>query len=69
MQADLAKVGADLRDAVRAGSPAARAGRGDAGGASQRDQVRVQAAKPSAPGNAMADALKRAGFGVGKGSR
>ena len=62
------RIALTLRLDDEAGSQAARVGRGeggraDAGGASRRDQVRVQAAKPSAPGNAMADALKRAGFG------
>jgi uncharacterized protein len=53
--------------AVRTGR--AEGGRPDAGGASRRDQARVQAAKPSAPGNAMADALRRAGLAAGKGTR
>ncbi len=56
------RIALTLRLDDEAGSQAARGGRGDAGGASKRDQARVQAAKPSAPGNAMADALKRAGF-------
>jgi len=46
--------------------PARGGGRPEPGGASKRDQARVQSAKPSAPGNAMADALRRAGFGARK---
>jgi uncharacterized protein len=59
------RIGLTLRLDDQAGSQPARSGRSDGGGgASRRDQVRVQAAKPSAPGNAMADALRRAGFGA-----
>ena len=68
------RIALTLRLDDEAGSQAARAGRGeggraDAGGASRRDQARVQAAKPSAAGNAMADALLRAGLGAAKGKR
>jgi uncharacterized protein len=59
------RIGLTLRLDDQAGSQPARSGRSDGGGgASRRDQARVQAAKPSAPGNAMADALRRAGFGA-----
>ena len=60
------RIGLTLRLDDQAGSQPARLGRSDAGGsgASRRDQARVQAAKPTAPGNAMADALRRAGFGA-----
>ncbi len=63
------RISLTLRLDDQAGSQPARSGRSDGGsggggGASRRDQARVQAAKPSAPGNAMADALRRAGFGA-----
>ncbi len=59
------RISLTLRLDDQAGSQPARSGRSDGGGgASRRDQARVQTAKPSAPGNAMADALRRAGFGA-----
>ncbi len=59
------RISLTLRLDDQAGSQPARSGRSDGGGgASRRDQARVQAAKPAAPGNAMADALLRAGFGA-----
>lgn len=59
------RISLTLRLDDQAGSQSARSGRSDGGGgASRRDQARVQAAKPATPGNAMADALLRAGFGA-----
>ncbi len=59
------RISLTLRLDDQAGSQSARSGRSDGGGgASLRDQARVQAAKPATPGNAMADALLRAGFGA-----
>ena len=59
------RIALTLRLDDEAGKQPARAARSEGGGgASRRDQARVQAAKPSAPGNAMADALRRAGFGT-----
>jgi uncharacterized protein len=61
------RIGLSLRLDDEAGRQPARSARPETGGgASRRDQARVQAAKPSAPGNAMADALRRAGFGAGR---
>ena len=59
------RIALTLRLDDQAGAQPARGGRpeANAGGASRRDQERVQARKPEAPGNAMADALRRAGFG------
>ena len=59
------RISLTLRLDDEAGRQPARSARPEGGGgASRRDQARVQAAKPSAPGNAMADALRRAGFGA-----
>jgi uncharacterized protein len=59
------RISMTLRLDDQAGSQPARSGRSEGGGgASRRDQARVQAATPAAPGNAMADALRRAGFGA-----
>jgi uncharacterized protein len=59
------RISMTLRLDDQAGSQPARSGRSEGGGgASRRDQARVQAATPAAPGNAMADALRRAGFGT-----
>ena len=56
-----------LRLDDEAGKQPARSGRNEGGGgASRRDQARVQAAKPAAPANALADALRRAGVGSRK---
>jgi uncharacterized protein len=65
------RIALTLRLDDEAGGAAARTGRGEGsnGGASRRDQARVQTVKPSAPGNAMADALRRAGLGANKGAR
>jgi len=61
------RIALTLRLDDEAGKQPARGGsRPEAGGASKRDQARVQSAKPSAPGNAMADALRKAGFGTRK---
>lgn len=59
------RISLTLRLDDQAGSQPARSARTEGGGgASRRDQARVQAAKPAAPANAMADALRRAGFGA-----
>jgi uncharacterized protein len=59
------RIALTLRLDDEAGRPPARAARNEGGGgASRRDHARVQAAKPGAPANAMADALRRAGFGA-----
>jgi uncharacterized protein len=59
------RIALTLRLDDEAGKQPARGARNEGGGgASRRDQARVQAAKPAAPANAMADALRRAGFGV-----
>ncbi len=61
------RIALTLRLDDEAGKQPARGGsRPEPGGASKRDQARVQSAKPSAPGNAMADALRRAGLGTRK---
>ena len=61
------RIALTLRLDDEAGKQPARGGsRPEPGGASKRDQARVQSAKPSAPGNAMADALRKAGFGTRK---
>ncbi len=61
------RIALTLRLDDEAGKQPARGGpRPEAGGASKRDQAHVQSAKPSAPGNAMADALRRAGLGTRK---
>jgi uncharacterized protein len=63
------RIALTLRLDDEAGKQLARSARneggGGGGGASRRDQARVQASQP-APGNAMADALRRAGFGAGR---
>jgi uncharacterized protein len=56
------RIALTLRLDDQAGSQPARGGRSDSAAASPRDQARVQARKPEAPGNAMADALRRAGL-------
>ncbi len=43
--------------------------RAEGGGASRRDQASVQPGKAGSPGSAMADALRRAGFGPRNGGR
>jgi len=59
------RIALTLRLDDEAGKQSARAARSEGGGgASRKDQARVQTAKPAAPGNAMADALRRAGFGT-----
>ncbi len=59
------RIALTLRLDDEAGKQPARSARNEGGGgASRRDQARVQAAKPAAPANAMADALRRAGFGT-----
>ncbi len=60
------RIALTLRLDDEAGKQPARSARPDGGGASKRDQARVQSGKPGAPGNAMADALRRAGFGTRK---
>lgn len=56
------RIALTLRLDDQAGSQPARGPRPEAGGASKRDQAREQSNKASAPGNAMADALRRAGL-------
>jgi uncharacterized protein len=63
------RIALTLRLDDEAGSQAARTARAEGSSASRRDQARVQTAKPSASGNAMADALRRAGLGAAKGGR
>jgi uncharacterized protein len=63
------RISLTLRLDDQVGSQPARAGRPEGGGASRRDQARIQARKPEAPANAMADALRRAGLGGQKGTR
>ena len=62
------RIALTLRLDDTAGSQPARSGaRPDTGGASRRDKAAaMQPAKAPAPGNAMADALRRAGFGARK---
>ncbi len=56
------RIALTLRLEDQAGSQPARGPRPDAGGASKRDQAREKSSNASAPGNAMADALRRAGL-------
>ena len=58
------RISLTLRLDDEAGSQPARSARPDGGGASRRDQARTPSAKAAAPGNAMADALRRAGLGA-----
>ena len=59
------RISLTLRLDDEAGRQPARSARPESGGgASRRDQARESAAKPGAPANAMADALRRAGFGA-----
>jgi len=55
------RIALTLRLDDEAGSQSPRSNRPEAGGASRRDQARVQPAKASAPASALADALRRAG--------
>ena len=55
------RISLTLRLDDEAGSQPARGGRPDGGSAPRRDQARTPSAKAAAPGNAMADALRRAG--------
>jgi len=60
------RISLTLRLDDQAGSQSARTSRPE-GGASRRDKAAVlQPAKAAASGNAMADALRRAGFGARK---
>ncbi len=56
------RIALTLRLEDQAGSQPARGPRADAGGASKRDQAREKSSNVSAPANAMADALRRAGL-------
>ena len=60
------RISLTLRLDDQAGSQPARTARAEGGGASRRDKAAVQSAKAVAPGNAMADALRRAGLGTRK---
>ncbi|NQW51172.1 MAG: helix-hairpin-helix domain-containing protein, partial [Rhodospirillales bacterium] len=57
------RIALSLRLDDEAGSQPARSARPEAGGASRRDQARVQPVKTTSPGGALADALRRAGVG------
>jgi uncharacterized protein len=57
------RISLTLRLDDEAGSQPARGARPDGGSAPRRDQARTPSAKAAAPGNAMADALRRAGLG------
>jgi uncharacterized protein len=63
------RIGLSLRLDDEAGSQPARSARAEGGGASKRGQTGMQSGKASSPGHAMADALRRAGFGARNGSR
>jgi uncharacterized protein len=61
------RIALTLRLDDEAGAQPARAGRPDAGEASRRDKAAaMQPARAPAPGNAMADALRRAGLSTRK---
>jgi uncharacterized protein len=61
------RIALTLRLDDQAGSQSARSGRADGGGASRRDKAAVlQPGKAASPSNAMADALRRAGFSARK---
>jgi uncharacterized protein len=57
------RISLTLRLVDEAGCPPARGARPDGGSAPRHDQARTPSAKAAAPGNAMADALRRAGLG------
>ena len=57
------RIALSLRLDDEAGSQPARPARPESGGASRRDQARVQPVKATSPGGALADALRRAGVG------
>lgn len=63
------RISLTLRLDDQAGSPPARSARAEGGSASRRDQASVQPGKAGSPGSAMADALRRAGFGPRNGGR
>jgi uncharacterized protein len=63
------RIGLSLRLDDEAGSQPARSARAEGGSASKRGQTGVQSGKASSPGHAMADALRRAGFGARNGAR
>lgn len=63
------RISLSLRLDDQVGNQPARPGHAEGSGASRRDQARLQARKPEAPANAMADALRRAGLGGQKGTR
>jgi uncharacterized protein len=63
------RIGLSLRLDDEAGSQPARSARGEGGSASKRGQTGMQSGKASSPGHAMADALRRAGFGARNGAR
>ena len=63
------RIALTLRLDDEAGSQPARSARPEGGGASRRDQARVQTPKASSPGGALADALRRAGVGGRNGAR
>jgi len=63
------RIALSLRLDDEAGAQSPRSSRPDNGGASRRDQARAQPPKAPSPGGALADALRRAGVGGGKGPR
>jgi len=64
------RISLSLRLDDQAGSQPARSARPDGGGASRRDRAAgMQPGKGGSPGSAMADALRRAGFGARNGAR
>jgi uncharacterized protein len=60
------RIALTLRLDDQAGSQPARSARAEGGSASRRDKATLPPGKAASPGNAMADALRRAGFGARK---